>query len=460
MTVNHHIALPMKSVASSFPKHLAATMLLCALILSPAVAAHAAGSASAAVKIGSLYYSLDASARTATVERESSSENYAGLRRAEIPASVDYGGESFKVTAIGVMAFGGCSSLEGVVIPASVSVVDTYAFEKCGALKEVVIEDSPTPLKFEISPLADQVVAAFADSPLESVYMGRNISYITSSITETWAPFYGQTQLRSLEFGPDVTTIGNSLFFGSTALAEMELPPRLKEIGSYAFHSSGLTSLRIPDSVTYIAAYAFFGCRAMRSLKLGNQVESIMESAFEQCVAIESLVIPDSVRFINFLAFCNCVSVRSLTLGNSLRTVMPRAFLYCPLEKLECRAIAPPKADAPGLFSDDTYALCPLEVPAGSEEAYRESEYCWSRFSRIVPQGNAAIGGPEAPQAGSITARDGRIFFEGFPPGTEAKIYRMDGSTAYSGPATESVLLPPGLYIATAGSQTAKIALR
>ena len=56
-------------------------------------------------------------------------------------------------------------------------------------------------------------------------------------------------------------------------------------IGYDAFwYCSGLTSVKIPNSVTAIMAGAFQGCSGLTSVKIPNSVTAIRISAFKECI--------------------------------------------------------------------------------------------------------------------------------------------------------------------------------
>ena len=96
-------------------------------------------------KIGDLYYSLNATNKTAEVTYElRESNNYQGLTTANIPASVTYSGTTYSVTSIGDWAFDNCSSLTSVTIPNSVTSIGDYAFYLCSGLTSVTIGNSVT----------------------------------------------------------------------------------------------------------------------------------------------------------------------------------------------------------------------------------------------------------------------------------------------------------------------------
>lgn len=98
------------------------------------------------IKIGSLYYNLNASAYTAevTCEYACSRDNYAEAKSLSIPAMVEYMGNTFRVTGIGDAAFAYCKSLMSVAIPQGIMRVGAYAFYHCRNLRSVSIADGLT----------------------------------------------------------------------------------------------------------------------------------------------------------------------------------------------------------------------------------------------------------------------------------------------------------------------------
>jgi hypothetical protein len=85
----------------------------------------------------------------------------------------------------------------------------------------------------------------------------------------------------------------------------------------------------IPDSVTTIWEFAFFGCSSLTSVTIGNGVTSIGNRAFEGCTSLTSVVVPVSVTSIGELAFYGCTSLTSTTIPNSVTSIGNRAFESC-----------------------------------------------------------------------------------------------------------------------------------
>ena len=108
------------------------------------------------------------------------------------------------------------------------------------------------------------------------------------------------------------------------------IPDNVTSIGRYAFYGcEGLTSITIPNSVTSIGAYVFYGCAGLTSVTIGNGVTSIGGSAFRGCSGLTNITIPDSVTKIGGGAFCGCSGLTSITIPNSVTSIGDDAFYGC-----------------------------------------------------------------------------------------------------------------------------------
>ena len=71
---------------------------------------------------------------------------------------------------------------------------------------------------------------------------------------------------------------------------KIKIPNSVTSIGNYAFYGcSGLTSVMIPDSVTSIGNSAFYNCSGLTSVTISNSVTSIGDHAFENCSSLANV---------------------------------------------------------------------------------------------------------------------------------------------------------------------------
>ena len=163
---------------------------------------------------------------------------------------------------IGTEAFRDCSSLSSIKIPQTVTRLYDNIFKGCSSLKEVLIDDSETELVLgsnDSNPL-------FADCPLETVYIGRNISYNKTS-NGGYSPFYRNTTLQSVTITDEETEISENEFYGCT----------------------NLKNVKIGDGVTTIGNWAFSGCASLDYFAFGSSLQSIGKEAFSDCSAMTKI---------------------------------------------------------------------------------------------------------------------------------------------------------------------------
>ena len=191
-----------------------------------------------------------------------------------------------KITSIGKYAFSGCKSLLSLCIPYLVNVinnytfqnceslaaitihnginkVDNYAFDGCKGLKKVIITDREK----EITLGSNGNNPLFASCPLDTVYIGGDINYQTSS-NYGYSPFYRNTSLRAVKITDKETEISANEFYGCT----------------------NLQRVIIGDGVTTIGDWAFSGCQSLKHFAFGSQVANIGKEAFSDCTAVGEII--------------------------------------------------------------------------------------------------------------------------------------------------------------------------
>lgn len=100
--------------------------------------------------------------------------------------------------------------------------------------------------------------------------------------------------------------------------------------------SKKITKVTIPSTVkingyvckvTEIEKNAFKGCKKLKSVKIGKNIQTIGERAFYQCTALKKISIPGNVKSIKKEAFAACKNLQSVTFqGKKVKSVGKNAF--------------------------------------------------------------------------------------------------------------------------------------
>lgn len=94
-------------------------------------------------------------------------------------------------------------------------------------------------------------------------------------------------------------------------------------------NNTALTSVTIPDSVTYIQNESFQGCTNLTSVSLSNSITSIQDATFLGCTKLTSIVLPEGVLGAYNNAFAGCTSLTSVTLPSTLVSLTSGTFSNC-----------------------------------------------------------------------------------------------------------------------------------
>ena len=136
--------------------------------------------------------------------------------------------------------------------------------------------------------------------------------------------------ITSLLLPNGLTYIGYDAFRGCTGLTAVSIPDSVIGIQSGAFMGcSSLTTISMPDSVIGIGNCTFLGCSSLTAISIPDGVTSIGEGTFEDCSKLTSVSIPDSVTHIYNCAFQNCTSLTTISIPDSVTYIASAAFMGC-----------------------------------------------------------------------------------------------------------------------------------
>ena len=224
------------------------------------------------------------------------------------------------------------------------------------------------------------------------------------------------TMLESVTLPSTLRSIGQDAFYASSRLTEIELPEGLERIARGAFHYSGIKEIVIPSTVSKIEGGFICGFPYMSEDLPGVQVQAVrvadgnpyyhtapngtgvIETETQRLVqAVAGIVIPDEVTAIGADAFFYC-SVPTLTLPKGFKSLESCAFECVDnLTSLYSCSKEPPTITrnsfgGTAMGERELRLLCTLYVPTGCVEAYKSAG--WGGFKDVKEFDPESMGDP------------------------------------------------------------------
>ena len=229
-------------------------------------------------------------------------------------------------TGINQYAFYNCANLVDIIIPSGIASIDKEAFSGCDNLNYNTYDNA----KYlgnndNLYLVLVKTVESFYESIRDCKISDKTkiiYSEAFSGCNHLTSIYYEGTleQWCNIIFN-DTPMIYASNFYIKNAkgeyeeLTEIEIPNTITEIKDYAFYGfNNVTKVIIPNSVKSIGVSAFLGCRNLLNIEIPDSVNSIGDSAFYNCSSLENIKIPDNIINIGNYILKECNSLTSITM--------------------------------------------------------------------------------------------------------------------------------------------------
>lgn len=274
------------------------------------------------------------------------------------------------IASVGMYAFEGCTELETVILPSSVTEIKWNGFTNCENIKHIELPEGLIAI--------EGFAFAYCES-LESIELPDSVESIG------WCSFYGCSSLDSISFFGNAPTIGEDAFDEVVAtiyyptgnetwtedvmldyggiLTWVAYEPAAEVVASgtcgenltWTLDVDGLLTISgtgdmydygsgnastwdkdkillavIGEGVTSIGNKAFVDCYNMKSIALPKSIIRIGQFAFEACENLSSVALPDGIRTIEKGVFWCCQNLTSVVIPDSvIGSIGEETFFSC-----------------------------------------------------------------------------------------------------------------------------------
>lgn len=313
--------------------------------------------------IDGLCYKISKGGKKATLIA-SEGQPYAG--RIIVPEKITASdGNEYPVVAFADECFLGCSDLESVQIPNSVTKLGERCFMNCSSLTEV---------------------------------------NLPASITELPVGCFGYcASLKQIDVPSTVTSIGSACFMNCTNLSDVTLP----------------------RSIQYLPEQCFSRCQSLKTLKIPSSVTAIADYCFYRCVSLDKIYIPFNTTEIGAHCFENCTSLRTVEFASTVNLLYDECFSYCySMESLYFNGDTPDNLINSGARAETTLYVPEEHLQHFIDEvgSYYKHIETWATNEGVGSGLQSATVNPVV-----VASQDGVVALSGLATGEQVRFYSVDG---------------------------------
>ena len=244
-------------------------------------------------------------------------------------------------------AFSNCNSMVSLTIPDSVSSISYNAFYGVKNLiyHGSYTIDSPWGAKTLNGTIDGDFIYVDEEKTIIASYIGTSADVVIPDNVKTigYEAFSGCSTVKTVTIGKNVEAIDGYAFTDCSSLTSVTFGDKLETIDNGAFAGcSKLTSITIPRSVTEIYGNPFVNCGKLAEVKVATGSTSFSAKdgvlynydktklvCYPAAKTDTSFVIPGMVTEIGEYAVAGGYNLKSITVGDNVETIGVDAFSYC-----------------------------------------------------------------------------------------------------------------------------------
>ena len=230
------------------------------------------------------------------------------LKSIKLPSSIN---------KVGRIAFGGCTSLSYIKLHNTITTIGTRAFDGCTSLS----------IDLDLPNLTTLGYGSFYNTAIKKVISLGSIASVAGSNNQYTGTFSTCKNLTEVNLPETVTSIGVFAFYGCASLNSINFPNSIKNIAGNAFQ--GCTSLEIEDlslpNLETLGQNAFYGVKIKKISNMGKvtalPTASTSTQNFGDKSVLEEIVLPDGLASVpndSFNAYSALTTIHNISIVNSI----------------------------------------------------------------------------------------------------------------------------------------------